>query len=558
MDDATGVALTGSAKPRLLLLCDRRGWAYDITARNLASRLGAEFDFDIRYVAESPVIDPAAYDLIYVFWWGERYHRRFVPDGSRTVKEVSSHRWELEEAFGRHSPAEAVERYMHDAAWLVTTSRLLERRFREVHPGVFRYPLGVDTGLFGHRRERTGPMRIGWAGNIGDRQKGVGEILVPACGSAFELSLAPGDLPHESLGDFFNGLDVICVASAGEGTPLPLIEAMACGCFAVSTDVGVAREVIEHGRNGLIVARSPEAFREAFEWCGERLDLIRGAGRENAERIRSSQSWEESARQYAEVIRRILSDVRGRDRGPRDPGGSAGYEKHFLRVNPGGDSDAAYASATAYYREDIEPLLPAERDGRVLEAGTGHGHLLRYLVDRGYTRVTGIDACGPLLDSVRRRMGHAVERLEVADAADYLARCEGAYACILVVDMIEHLDEAAALSLLRKARRALAPGGRVIVRTPNMANVLGGYSRHMDLTHRHGYTEFSLMQLFEEAGFASDALHVHVPAAFATPSRRRKARVNAYLHRLLFRLNDRVAPRWFGKNVVVWAEKGER
>lgn len=39
-----------------------------------------------------------------------------------------------------------------------------------------------------------------------------------------------------------------------EGMPLALLEAMACGCACIGTDVIGVREVIEHGRTGLLVA----------------------------------------------------------------------------------------------------------------------------------------------------------------------------------------------------------------------------------------------------------------------------------------------------------------
>lgn len=544
-------------RPRILFLCDRAGWAYDNEARSLASRLHSDFLFDIRYVAEEPVIDDQAYDLVYVFWWGERYHRRFVAGGTTVVKEISSHRWEVDRTFGPHSPEEAVERYMRDAEFLVTTSLRLRRRFERAHPRVLHYPLGVDRQLFEFRREREGPIQYGWAGNVEDPQKGVRDILVPACDGHFELALAKGDIPLAKMGDFYNSIDVICIASIAEGTPLPLLEAMACGCFPVATDVGVVPEVVENGRNGLIVERTPEAFRRALRWCREHPEHVRRVGRENARLIRETRSWETVSGEYADVIRGIL-----RDRGPKardrraaavGPMRSTDYKRHFDRVNPGGVSDAGYAATSLYYREEIAPLLPSRMDVRILEVGTGHGHLLRFLTDKGYSRVSGIDISEDLLAAVRARCAHRVEHLEVADAEEFLPSHAGKYDCIIMLDMIEHLTEQKAESILRASRIALAPGGRLILRTPNMANLLGNYSLHMDLTHRRGYTEWSLTQLLERSGFP--APQVFVPTEFAMRRRWHLARLNRLLHEALYRLNDRVPPKWFGKNIVVWADR---
>ncbi len=58
-----------------------------------------------------------------------------------------------------------------------------------------------------------------------------------------------GDIP-EVLG----AIDLLCISSTYEGTPLTLFEAMAAGKAIVSTAVDGCREVLEDGRTGLLVA----------------------------------------------------------------------------------------------------------------------------------------------------------------------------------------------------------------------------------------------------------------------------------------------------------------
>ena len=77
---------------------------------------------------------------------------------------------------------------------------------------------------------------------------------------------------------------MIAIASLAESQPLPLLEGMACGCFPVVTNVGIVPEMVAHGVNGLVVERSPEAFRDAFSWCERNLAAVRRAGRLNAAR----------------------------------------------------------------------------------------------------------------------------------------------------------------------------------------------------------------------------------------------------------------------------------
>jgi len=62
-----------------------------------------------------------------------------------------------------------------------------------------------------------------------------------------------------------SALDVFCISSTYEGTPLTLFEAMASGKAIVSTAVDGCREVLEDGTTGLLVPpRDPAALAEAL------------------------------------------------------------------------------------------------------------------------------------------------------------------------------------------------------------------------------------------------------------------------------------------------------
>ncbi len=543
-------------RPRILLYCDRRGWAYHTTATQLIRHLQDRYDFDVVFAEDDPTFDASAYDIVYVFWWAERKHRAHVFDSRKIVKEISSHRWEHQGEFGLLAPGQADERWMNDAGWLVTTSRRLAHAFRPVGKPVFQYALGVNPVLFHPGPPRQGDLVVGWAGNPADPAKRFREILLPACGSEFNLQVADGKLSWEAMPEFFRSLDVILVASIGEGTPLPLLEAMACGCFPVTTDVGIAPEVIEHGRNGLIVEPTIEAFREALCWCRDHLEDVRRAGQENVALVGTTRTWQHSAAQFSEILGHIIMK-KGQAMPAQDDASQAddkgGYEQHFERINPDGFSDSAYGSSVPYLRQDIASLLPKDRSARILEIGTGHGHFLRFLAQEGYTRILGIDLCEPMLRELQKRLTHLVERLEVADAAAYLPQHKNRFDCIVMLDVIEHFPLEDARRILAAAAESLVNGGRLILRTPNMANLLGGYSLYMDLTHRHGYTEWSLVHLLEQC--ALPGAQPFVPTEFGSTKRKAKALLNAFLHRMLYRLNARAEPKWYGKNIVVWVNK---
>ncbi|QXE92331.1 polysaccharide pyruvyl transferase family protein [Geomonas subterranea] len=296
-------------KPRILMLVDVKGWAFDISARKLARALGDRFEFDIRYVKEQPSLDPSRYDLLYVFFWGETWHQQFGFAPERTIKEVSSHRWE-DPLYGSCTPEEMVSSYLGDAGTVICTSLRLTDLVKPFHPRVRHTPNGFSHVLFHRDRERTGPLTIGWAGNVNDEVKGYRDILEPACRDRFRLLAAGGALSHGRMNRFYNKLDVLAVCSRHEGEPLPLLEAMAAGCFPVCTDVGIVPELVQHGVNGLIVSeRTPEAFAEAFAWCEANLDRVREAGRENARLLRRERNWEVCASSFGRVFDEVYEEV---------------------------------------------------------------------------------------------------------------------------------------------------------------------------------------------------------------------------------------------------------
>jgi glycosyltransferase involved in cell wall biosynthesis len=296
-------------KPRILLLVDYRNWAFDNSAKSIATRLSSVFQFEIRYVNDNPLpkLNPDCYDLIHVFFWGETFHTRFGFPPYRVIKEISSHRFEDDERFGPCTPSEMAARFLGDADTICTTSQRLHEIFSPIRNRCYWTPNGLEPNLFHRNRERRGELVFGWAGNANDPVKGLGDILLPACGNQVKLEVAPGDVRRDEMNAFYNRLDVILVGSRHEGEPLTLLEAMAAGCFPVTSDVGIAREVIEDGINGIIVSsRSSNAFRSAIDWCFRHPEVVRNQGKQNALRIGESRSWEKTIPHFERLYRETL------------------------------------------------------------------------------------------------------------------------------------------------------------------------------------------------------------------------------------------------------------
>ena len=78
----------------------------------------------------------------------------------------------------------------------------------------------------------------------------------------------------------YNLADLFILPSFSEGLPVTLLEAMACGCIPITTDVGDIREVVSDGFNGFIIKTiEPEKIAEkiikAMSLSEEELIVIR-------------------------------------------------------------------------------------------------------------------------------------------------------------------------------------------------------------------------------------------------------------------------------------------
>jgi hypothetical protein len=267
----------------------RKAWAFDVTAHAIVEHLSDQFEIRIAYDddVKGGAIDKWPSNLILDMWWAGDLARRYR--GSKCVKQITSHRWQLDK-WGKINPCDLIKRYAScDGAILVPSYRLLHavNKGRYIGaPQVHRAPKGFDPSAFGDFDLRGGDLAVGWAGKVAV-DKGVG-MLVKACP---DIRLADQCLTMSEMPDFYNGIDVIAIASVAEGDPRPLIEGMACGCFVVATDVGIVPELVVHGVNGLIVQPTSEAFEVAFAWCRANIEFVREAGRRNAVAMKRSRTW---------------------------------------------------------------------------------------------------------------------------------------------------------------------------------------------------------------------------------------------------------------------------
>lgn len=161
-------------------------------------------------------------------------------------------------------------------------------------------------------------------------------------------------------------------------------------------------------------------------------------------------------------------------------------------------------------RADIEPHLPADVSS-ALDVGCsrgGFGLTLRRVVGR-HGRVVGIEAMpGP---AAVARQSHGFDEVLDGYFPDVLAGRADTFDLISFNDVLEHILDP--WQTLRDCHRFLTPSGRVIAAIPNIQyapvvlDLVKGrwtYTEDgiLDRTHVRFFTRASMIDLFEESGYA--------------------------------------------------------
>jgi glycosyltransferase involved in cell wall biosynthesis len=298
-------------KPRILLLPDFPNWAFDYIARSIAARLKHRFDFKIEYASRHPELRGSQTDLVYVFFWGYKVSPASGLKKEQVIKDVASFAWRhYNKDKSINCKLQFVEEYLHDCICATTPSAELFHEIEADFPSIVHCPNGVEFDYFSCSRtklKKEQPLTIGWVGNPEDefKVKGLHDILIPAT-KAFRFECTSGNMSRAELREFYSRIDVLAIASSSETQPLPLLESMSAGCFPVTTNVGIVPEVIRSGQNGLVVERSVDAFRDAFQYCSLNLSQLR-SGRLSQKFSASSQSWDLLADRFGSLFDAVLN-----------------------------------------------------------------------------------------------------------------------------------------------------------------------------------------------------------------------------------------------------------
>lgn len=300
---------------KLFLFVDVRGWAFDNIAQRISAGLSAHLDVEIVYTEDfksykacSQFIEKRAGDKVcfHFFWRGYLLELlRYTASGKRRAlsalkkSTVTTHVPDhLNSSFSDLAGQEGAVFSFVDG-YFVTSQKLLsayEQALATNPPWGVIHDNPVIHVDYRENSDRDGPLKVVWVGNsewgehLGEYDyKGFKTVLEPAFDAVREqvkvdfrvFDKAVSLTPKETIDNEFADADIVLVASREEGTPLPLIEAMAAGCAVVTTDVGIAGEVLPECQRDFICHRNASAFAQAILTLDSDRERLRRIKEEN-------------------------------------------------------------------------------------------------------------------------------------------------------------------------------------------------------------------------------------------------------------------------------------
>ena len=117
-----------------------------------------------------------------------------------------------------------------------------------------------------------------------------------------------GRMSNDLMPEIYNRHKVYVICSHYEGNPKTLLEAMACGCAVVGTDVPGIKEIIRHGVTGFLVRKNTEDLRSAIQQLMSNQSLCHKLGLQARQQILLNNSLETAlSKEYSAYERLVKS-----------------------------------------------------------------------------------------------------------------------------------------------------------------------------------------------------------------------------------------------------------
>jgi 2-polyprenyl-3-methyl-5-hydroxy-6-metoxy-1,4-benzoquinol methylase len=161
------------------------------------------------------------------------------------------------------------------------------------------------------------------------------------------------------------------------------------------------------------------------------------------------------------------------------------------------DHKALLAQQAAHNGPELLPLLPKNKEVKIVDLGCGFGTFVKPAMDAGYKNVTGYDISTEQV-KVANELG--MPNVHLSSIDDYFAKGEKVDV-IVGLDIIEHFNKDELMDFLTKVKSGLKPGGKAIFRTPNMDAPQTSVFAYGDISHEVFLNKSSALQVLNSVGF---------------------------------------------------------
>lgn len=126
----------------------------------------------------------------------------------------------------------------------------------------------------------------------------------------------------------------------------------------------------------------------------------------------------------------------------------------------------------AQYDHEFETLTASDAAMSVLEIGCGSGNFLRYLRHKNYKSFVGVDMDDQLADALSDLSDAEIYLDDVSETLE--THLSGrTFDRIVLFDVLEHIDLPMLRELMKTLHSHIAPGGKVLIRVPNVESPWG-------------------------------------------------------------------------------------
>jgi glycosyltransferase involved in cell wall biosynthesis len=302
----------GNDKPRIVCVSDVKGWAWWIKSQYLIKHLSDDFNFMVIAAQEQTTNwKNLEADLYITFGW-DYFHRLGNVDKKRVISGITAHK-------GKDTWNNGVIRTLKQCQWVHANSIMLKEALEAGGiKDIYYVPNGVDEELFVEKKsiniynEKFVAGHVGKLGGIGG--KGQKEILEPAAKQAEVVwkghyNNYRNRVEHTEMVDFYQDIDVFCVASTTDGTPNGALEAAACGRPILSNHIGNMPEFIQDGVNGFLIERKVEDYVEKLNYLKNNKELCYEMGQNARKTIEEGWTWTIMAENYRSMFWDILKKI---------------------------------------------------------------------------------------------------------------------------------------------------------------------------------------------------------------------------------------------------------